>query len=151
MWRSILGIIVGVVVGGITVGLIEVPGYFIHPAPPGFDLNDAEAVKSHMATAPFAALLGVAIAWTIGPFVGALVAALIAGRAFLTHALIIGVIFVLLDLMNILSFPHPLWLAVVGIVAPPISAYLAAILAARMKGTPSGPRTYDMREKNMAC
>jgi hypothetical protein len=150
MWRSILGIVAGVVIGGITVGLIEIPGYFIHPPPPGFDLNDAEAVKSHMATAPLAALLGIAIAWTIGPFVGTLVAAFIAGRAFLTHAMIIGVIFLLLDLVNVLSFPHPIWLAVIGVIAPPISAYFAAHLISRLKA-PTGPQPYDMRERNMAC
>jgi uncharacterized protein YacL len=152
MWRSILGIIAGIVVGGITVGLIEIPGYFIHPPPPGLDMRDTGAMKSHFAKAPLPALLGVGIAWTIGPLVGAWLTALIAGRAFLLHGLIIGVVFSLLDLMNIVSFPHPIWLAIVGVVAPLLSSYVGASLAARRtRQQPRGAQPYDMREKNMAC
>src|SRR5262245_7828492 len=107
MWRSILGILAGLVVGGLVVGILEIPGYLIHPPPPGLDMSNTEALKAHMSSAPLAALLGVAIAWTMGPLVGSLLASWIAGRAFLTHALIVGAIFVLLDVMNIVSFPHP--------------------------------------------
>ena len=152
MLRSILAIVVGVLVGGFVVFLIELPGYFIHPPPPGLDMQDAAALKSHFEKAPLAALVGVAIAWTVGPFVASWLAAFIARRAFLIHGMIIGVIFMLLDLVNIVSFPHPWWLAVIGVVAPLISAYLGASLAARMAGrSAAGPRSYDMRDKNMAC
>jgi hypothetical protein len=151
MLRSILAIFLGVLVGGIVVGLIEIPGYFIHPAPPGLDMKDAAALKRHFEKAPLAALAGVGVAWAVGPFVGAWLAALIARRAFLIHGLIVGAIFVFLDVVNLLSFPHPLWLAIIGVLAPPISSYFGATLAARMTRPPSIAQPYDMREKNMAC
>lgn len=151
MWRSILAVITGTVVAGIVVGIIEIPGYFFHPLPPGFDPANSEALKEHMAKAPLAALVGIGIAWTIGPLVGSWIAAWVAGRAFLVHALIVATIFVLLDLVNIVSFPHPAWLAAIGVVAPLISGYYGARLAARIVRRPAGPRPYDMREKNMAC
>jgi hypothetical protein len=152
MWRSILAIVVGILVGGLVVGLLELPGYFIHPLPPGFDMANAEALKGHFAKAPLAALVGVAVAWSIGPFVGAFLAAFIAQRAFLAHGLLIGVFFMAMDLINIFSFPHPTWLLLVGVIAPLVSGYLGASLAARFtRPPPTSPQPYDMREKNMAC
>jgi hypothetical protein len=152
MWRSILGIVVGILAGGIAVALIEIPGYFIHPPPAGFDMNNPEAVRSHMASAPLAALAGIGIAWTIGPFLAAWIAAMIARRAYLMHAVIVGSVFLVLDVINLLSFPHPAWLAVVGIVGPVVASRLGGMLAQRMSSPrPPGPPPYDMREKNLAC
>jgi hypothetical protein len=151
MLRSILGIVLGVIAGGVVVGLIEATGMLIHPPPPGVSMFDTAAMKEHAAKAPPAALVPVGVAWTIGPFVAALVAALIAGRAHVLHGLVIGAIFVVLDLINIVSFPHPLWLTVVGVLAPPLSGWLGAALARRLGRASAGPAPYDMREKNMAC
>src|SRR5688572_21651491 len=116
MGRSILAIVGGVLLGGISVGLIELPGYVLHPSPPGLDTSDRAALGRHFENAPLPARLLVAVGWTIGPLVGGLVAGAIARRAFLLHGLVIGVIFLLLDVVNIVSFPHPVWLAVVGVV-----------------------------------
>jgi len=76
--RSVLGVVAGVVAGGIVAFLIEIPGMFLHPLPPGVEVADAAALKAHFARAPLAALIGVAIAWSVGPLVGSWVAALIA-------------------------------------------------------------------------
>src|SRR5437879_13386853 len=115
MWRSILGFIAGCFAGGVVAFLVEIPGMFIHPLPPGANMSDPETLKSHMANAPLAALLGVAIAWTAAPFVAAMVAGLIARRAFLVHAMVLGIFFVVMDMLNVVSFPHPTWLIAVGI------------------------------------
>ena len=152
MWRSILGIIAGCFAGGIVAFLVEVPGMLIHPLPPGTNMSDSEALKSHMANAPLAALLCVAVAWTMAPFVAAWLAGLIARRAFLAHALIVGIFFVAMDMINVASFPHPIWLIAVGMVAPLVASFLGGSLAARqVPSRPVGPQPYDMREKNMAC
>lgn len=153
MLRSILGIVLGILIGGLTVGLIEFAGNLFHPMPAEMDRNNWDAVKSHAAKAPLAAHACVAIGWTIGPLVGAWIAAMIARRSFLVIGLTIGIVFLLCDLAMILSLPTPLWLAAIGILAPLISAWLGASLAARMsRPTSSSPQPYDMRrEKNMAC
>src|SRR5688572_11676775 len=149
MLRSILGIVAGFIVGFILVVLIEIPGYFIHPLPPGFDMNDTAALRSHMEKAPFIAILGVALAWFIGPIVGSWLAALIARRP--APALVIGIIFLAADISNLVSFYHPLWLVIVGLLAPLVATWLGASLAARMAGPAAGPQPCDMRQKNMAC
>jgi hypothetical protein len=152
MGRSILAIIVGIIIGGFVALLIEIPGMLMHRFPPGTDLSDVEAMKRHMASAPTAALVGIAIAWSAAPLAGAWIAGLIARRAFFLHGLIIGGFFLAADVLNIRAFPHPGWLSVIGIVAPPLAAWLGATLAGRMVGgKTSTPQPYDMRQKNMAC
>jgi len=152
MWRSILAIFLGVLAGSFTVYLIELPGMIMYSPPPGTDVSDNEAMKKHLASLPTVALAGVGLAWTIGPLVGAWLAASIARRAFLVHGLVVGAIFLAMDLIMLSMIPHPIWLAAVGIVAPLISAWIGASLAARMTGPRrTGPQPYDMRENNMAC
>jgi hypothetical protein len=149
MWRTVLGIVVGFVVGVILVGLIEIPGYFLHPIPPGFDMNDPAALRAHMTKAPLAAIACVAIAWFVGPLVASWLAAFIGRRR--SAALVIGIVFLAADITNLASFYHPLWLVLVGLLAPLAAAWLGALLAGRMSGSSSGPKPYDMRDKNMAC
>jgi hypothetical protein len=150
--RSAVSVLAGVVAGAFVVFLIELPGMMLHPLPPGVNLSDTEALKAHMAKAPFVALLGVAIAWTIGPLVASWVAASIARWGYFGHGLVIAGIFAGLDVMNIRSFPHPTWLVVVGVFAPFAMGWLGSSLAEWMFAPRrSDPQPYDMRKKNMAC
>jgi hypothetical protein len=114
MIRTIVGIVIGILCGGIAVFLIELPGMILHPLPPGTDWQNSEAVSAHVRNAPVALKLIVLVAWALGPLVGSLVACWIARRAFVVHGLIVGVIFALLDLANLVSFPHPVWMWVGG-------------------------------------
>ncbi len=151
LW-SILAIFVGVVVGGIVVGVVEIPGYFIHPLPPDLKMEDHEALSAHMAKAPPLALANVALAWALGPLAGTLVACLIVRRKYVVHGLIIGVIFAALDAANYGLFPHPLWLMVAGIVLPFLTSSAAAAIAQWLFPPKAcSPRPHDMRQKNMAC
>lgn len=149
---SLLAVVVGVVVGGIVVAVVEVPGYFVHSPPPGLNMNDQAALAAHMSKAPPLALATVALAWALGPLAGTLVTCLIARRNYVVHALVIAAIFALLDAANFGLFPHPLWLMVAGIVFPFLTSSAAAAIAQRLfPPRPRAPQPYDMREKNMAC
>jgi hypothetical protein len=152
MIRSILAIVAGFLIGGIVVALIELPGMFLHPLPPGIDPKDQAAMQAHYARAPTSALICVGIAWAAGPLVGSFLACWIARRALLVHGLVIGIIFLAADLAMISSFPHPAWLAIVGVIAPIAMCLAGSWLASRaLKPPPVGPKPYDMREKKMAC
>jgi hypothetical protein len=152
MIRSVLAVMAGILVGGIVVGLLETPGMFLHPPPPGLNLQDPAQIKAHFAAAPLAAQICVAIAWTFGPLVGSFVAARIARRGFLAHGIIVGLVFLAADVFNLRSFPHPAWLAFVGVVSPLAMSWLGSALAAwTATRPPTGPQSQDMRQKNMAC
>jgi len=96
LW-SLLALFLGVIAGGFVVMIVEIPSYFLHPLPPGVNMNDMEAMKAHAAKAPPLAMADVALAWAAGPFAGTLVACLIARKKYVIHGLIIAVIFVVLD------------------------------------------------------
>jgi hypothetical protein len=151
MIRSIIGVIVGIFCGGIVVLLLELPGMFLHPPPPGIELLNSDALRAHINSTPTALKIMVIVAWAVGPFVGALIASWIAGRVRRVHSISIGIVFTVLVLLNLISLPHPIWMWM-GLVAPLPMARLGANLAERLLGPqiPS-PKPYDMREKNMAC
>ena len=151
LW-SILAILAGLFVGSWVVFLVEVPGYFIHPPPPGFNMNDSAVLAAHMEKAPPLAMANVALAWALGPLAGTLVACLVVRKKYLLHGLIIGCIFALLDAVNFRLYPHPLWLMVAGIAFPFLASIAATALAQRLFPPKScTPQPYDMRERNMAC
>jgi len=128
MFRSILAILLGFVVAGIVTLLIQIPGYVLYAPPQGFDWNDAEALRAYAATLPPGAFLIVLLSWFAGAFCGAWLAARIARRAPLAHALAIGVIQMAAGLYNLLTLPHPMWFWVAGLAAFPVAAVAAAAL-----------------------
>lgn len=130
MLRLILGVVAGAIAGMLTITAIEALGHIIWPPPAGLDMNDMDAFRAAVATMPTGALAAVVAAWTIGAFVGALVANLIARRAlagWIVVALVIAAI-----VANATMIPGPLWMPISGI----LLALLAGWLASRVRPIP---------------
>lgn len=130
---SILGVVAGMVVGGTVVWAVELMANRVHPFPEGIDRSDMdafmEAVRQHAADAPLAALVIVIVAHAVGPLIGSFLAALIAGRGKMVCGMIIGVLFLLAGVMNLVMIPHPLWFAVVDLLVVLPMAFIGAKLA----------------------
>lgn len=129
MGRSILAVIAGLIVGGLIVAGVEYIAQKIYPPPEGLDLTDMEVLREFAAGAPASARLVVLLAWFLGTFGGAWVAAYLARRAPMTHALIVGTFFLVADTVNLVSIPSPLWMWIGGFIAPMLGAYLAGRMA----------------------
>lgn len=132
MLRSIIGVILGVTVGSITVAIVEAIGHLVYPPPPDLDATNPEAIKAikaFIATAPVGVLLVVLLAWAAGAFLGGLVAAWIGRRAPAVHALIVGAVILLFGIATMLMIPHPVWFWIAGILVIPCAAYVASLLA----------------------
>lgn len=128
--RSLMAVFVGIVVCGVVIFLIELPASFLHPVPASFDPQNREQVREHNQNAPLAAMLVVLAAYVVGPFVGAWVAARLAGRAPLPHAGIVAGFFFLASVANLFSVPgHPIWFAVANLTLFVPAVWLAAHLA----------------------
>ncbi len=108
--------VAGVVAGGLLVALVEGIGHRVYPLPEGLDVKDVEALKEYVATLPAGALLFVLLAWAVGSFGGGWLAAKIADRKRLVHALVVGGVLMAFGIVNLVTIPHPLWFAVVGVV-----------------------------------
>ena len=98
----------------VTVGF-ETLGQMVHPFPHGIDSDDHEARDAAIANAPLEAFLPVLVAWTVGTFIGAFVAAWIAGKAPVLHGLIVGAFFFSAALAMMVMHTHPLWFMIAGL------------------------------------
>ena len=87
-------------------------------------------MRQHIYSLPIGAFVFVLAAWAIGSFGGSWLAARLAPRARLVHGLIVGVIFLVAGILNMLMIPHPWWMWAGGIVALAGCSYLGARLAA---------------------
>lgn len=123
MLRNILGIVVGIILGFITIGLLESLGHKLF-APEGFDPTDPQGIKAYGATATLGGMVFVVVAWIIGSFVGGLAGSMVARNSKMLWGAVIGGIMLGAGLLNVLSHPHPLWMKLSVIIAfiPPALA-----------------------------
>ncbi len=128
--RSVLAVLAGAIVAGLLIAAVESVSSAIYPLPPGIDLHDHEAMRRHIDQLPIGAFLFVLGAWAIGSFGGSWVAARLAGRARIVHGLVVGALFLLAGVLNMLLIPHPWWMWVGGIAALAGCSYLGARLGA---------------------
>jgi len=124
MGRTILGILAGLLIAWLVMSVAEFGSVVLHRPPPGVDLRNPEALALHIASAPWSAMLVVAVGWVLGAFLGALVAARIA-RHRRAAALVIGALVVLGVIGSTMAIPHPLWMTIAGIVLPLPAAWFA--------------------------
>lgn len=130
MIRQVLAVLIGIVVCGLVVGLVEMANLQLHPAPAGMDFHDPAQVAAHVANLPAAAFAIVLAAWTLGSLAGGATAARIsrswprACALFVAGFMLAGVGY------NIAMFPHPPWMSVLGLLLPVPAALLGARIAA---------------------
>ena len=133
MGKNISAGLMGVVVAGLLVWLVEKGGHSVYPPPPGLDFADADAMRAYIDTLPIGALLFVAAAWFIGTLGGTLTACRIGTAKPMIFALVVGGLILIGAILNLVMIPHPLWFAALGIVGIAVGAWLGMILAG--KGT----------------
>lgn len=131
MLRTSLGVLAGTVVMFLIIMGIEAIGHVYYPPPAGLDpMNpDHEAAFAQFVLAmPISGKAMLALAWTLGAFGGAFVAARIA-----RHSRGAAVLIALLVMSGVIGMivrvPHPSWLAAAGLLLPIPTALLAARLA----------------------
>lgn len=139
MWilRSIAAVVIGLIVQSGVTFLIHSISAMVYPLPEGVDPNDFEALGRIMPTMPIGAFALVLLAWESGALLGGAIAALIASRAPIVHAGIIGGFVLLASAMMLFLLPHPAWMIVAGLLLPLPIALLAGKLVAMMSSSPA--------------
>jgi hypothetical protein len=127
--RYILAVVVGFLTFGVVVYFGEMIGHRIYPLPPNLDPEHPEALNVSMQKVATGALVAVIIAWALGAFAGAWVAARLAPQRKLAIGLAIGAIGIAAAVRYMLLIPHPTWMWVMGIAEFVPAAYLGAKLA----------------------
>jgi len=127
--RSILAVIVGMLVAFVVIALIETLGMRLYPPPPRVNLTDRESLKALVASMPLAAKLCVLLGYTAGSVAGGWVAARLAPRAKMMHAMIVAALLFGAGLMNLMTIPHPAWFAVTSSIIYWLGAWSGASAA----------------------
>lgn len=129
MLRSVLAVLAGILVMGITVAAVQWLGHSIYPPPADFNPNDREAMAALIAQMPAMALGMVLVAYAFGTFLGAFTATTISRAHKRGVAVVVGIVMLALVALNFWAIPHPAWMVVAGLAIPLPFALLAWRLA----------------------
>ena len=127
MIRGLLAVAAGIAVAYGGIAVLQSIGHQMYPPPEGIDPADREAFAEVVRQMPVPALLMVLLAYAVGTFFGAWLAARIAGRPF--PALLVGGVMMLAGISNLTLIPHPLWFMVLSVLVFVPSAWLASRVA----------------------
>ncbi|MGH7496063.1 MAG: hypothetical protein ACREOO_27225 [bacterium] len=132
IFRNVLAVIAGVVIGSIVnMGLITISGKVI-PPPAGVDVTEFESLKSSMHLFESKHFIFPFLAHALGSLVGAYVASVIAASHKMKFALGIGAFFLMGGIINVFILPSPTWFAVLDLVCAYIPmGWLGSKLAER--------------------
>jgi hypothetical protein len=128
--RQILAPIVGIIAGGLVVAAIESVGHAMYPVP-ALDWTDMAQVRAAIAALPVGAFVFPVVAWWLGTLAGAVVAIRVARVRPWLHAGLVGVVLLAATIGNLVSIPHPWWVAVTG----PLGVAVATWAAVALTGT----------------
>ena len=114
--RQIGAVLLGMICGGITVGLIEMINGMLYPQPAEV-AGDPERLAQWIATLPVLAFLILLVAWSAGFFVGPYVARQTAADRSMIPCAIVWVVLVAATLANLVMLPHPWWVSLAAMVS----------------------------------
>ena len=126
--RSVLGVLMGVVIGGILISMTEMLGHRLVPLPADLGPITPERCSEVMQHLRPIHLLPVGLAWFIGATAGGALAGAVAQRRPFLHCAIVAAFFLLGALFTLKQCQHPMWFNIVG----PLLFAPATWLATRM-------------------
>ena len=129
--RNVLALLAAALVAGVLIGLIQMISIKLYPPSPGFDFSDKAAVAKHAATLPVTAFLIVLASYLVGVTAGAWLACKLSVTEHRRQGIMIGGLFFVASIMNLSSFPHPLWFWCANLLVVPVGAWLGLRMAAK--------------------
>lgn len=122
--RIFFAVIGGIVAAIIVIFIAEAFSHMIYPPPKATDMENPEAVRQMIQNLPVGALIIIIIGWAIGSFAGGVVSTLIIKNNKPFAALTTGTLLMLSGIINLMMFPHPLWMWIFGLAVNIPFAYL---------------------------
>lgn len=113
--KNVLAVLIGLVIGSIVnMGIIMISIYLI-PQPSGADLTTSEGLKNTMHLMQPKHFLSPFLAHALGTLIGAFATAKLAISHKGNLALIIGALFLLGGIMNVIQLPSPIWFVILDL------------------------------------
>lgn len=116
MKRNIISVIVGIITAGLIFTIVETINMKLHAFPSDLNHNDKVGLKNYFSHLPMLFWALVLFGWAIGSFVCGFLIRLISKSESTKLPLIAGAILTLTAVINFLSFPHPTWFVIIGLV-----------------------------------
>ena len=129
MGRFFLAILAGFLAYVLVATGIETIGHQIYPAAQSIDFGNPEIVKSYMDKLPLAAKIFVLIAWCLGSMAAGFTSGLITKIKPALAAIILGGLVVCGVIAITMMISHPIWMSIIGLIAPIPFALLGNRLA----------------------
>ena len=107
MFRNILAVIAGLLIGNIAIMGLHYLGMVFYPLPEKVTMNDIKAITKYISVAPIGSLLFVMLAHIGGTFIAGISTSLISKDIIPIY--IIGGFFTIAGIYNLYLLPHPLW------------------------------------------
>jgi hypothetical protein len=115
--RAFTGAVVGLLVGFAFTAAIDIAGVIAFPPPEGFEPTNIDAVLELNAARPLQTYLPLIIGWFSGTYIGAWLAGRVAQVFWPFPGWIVVIFLFTAGLATMFSFPHPLWVWGLGILA----------------------------------
>ncbi|MDB4745969.1 hypothetical protein OAH36_01480 [Verrucomicrobia bacterium] len=140
MLRNVMGFIVGFLVAGTLVGIIERMGHVAYPPPPGMDPSDTESIKAFMSQIPLGGLMYILVAWVAGTLAGSFAATRIARDSPRASATAVGAMMLFTSVYMMVTIPVPTWFWAAALIGVPL-ATAVPIMKATVKSTGEDRKT----------
>ena len=113
--KNILVVVVGIIIGSVVnMAIIMISGSII-PPPNGADVTTMEGLKASLHLFEPKHFIMPFLAHALGTFVGAFVAALIAANNKIKFAMVIGFVFLIGGISNVIMLPSPTWFTILDL------------------------------------
>ena len=127
--RNILAVIAGAFIGSLVNGSLIMMSGSIIPPPNGADVTTEEGLKAAMHLFEPKHFIMPFLAHAIGTLIGAVVAVAIAANNKMKMAIIVGVLFLMGGIANVLMLPAPMWFNILDLV---VAYFPMAFLAGKI-------------------
>lgn len=124
MARAIFSVVAGLIVAVVCIFSMEYITHLFHPAPPGFDPRNQDAVRQLVAGLPLFAFILVLFGWLLGAGLGAFMAVRINRRIAKWPGWLVGALILMASLYNLFTIPHPVWFFVAAVIGVPIATWI---------------------------
>lgn len=140
--RSILGIIVGLVIGSILITTGIMIATVIYPPSTTLDPRLPEDLRLFYSTRPTGWYAGELISYLVGVFFASFAAAKVAGRAEALHGFIIILLYVVFGIFKLSVYPEPAWVMIGSVIIYFIGGMAGSAFAGSLRGArQAGPVT----------
>jgi len=127
MVRNILAVLAGLAVGVIVMTGME--GYVakLHPMPASLNMQDKEGMAAYIASMPASAVIMMAVTYMLSSFVAGYTASRISKK--IRQSIVVGCILLIAGIANVVTYHHPLWMAILFLALYVPFAWLGGKLA----------------------